>query len=314
MKKIIFLASLIVVLFGGVCGAQTTDGARAYKYLDAKEYDKALGLADSLIVANPGYDGSIIFKATVLNAMGKPRAGSRLIDRFMKKQDNNSVAFYIKRGHTKALAKLYKQSIHDYDKAYEHLGTNDPLLKELLMGRSRARYAIRSYKSIYYDMQELLAVDSTDYSGLIMMVNVLNWLNNTDEIMIYLERCVKLYPDDALVYANLAYRYQNMGDYDMAIQLNSKAIALDNTSTYFYNNRGFDKYKLNDLAGAMADIEIAMQKDPENSFAYKNRALVYIAQKERDKACADLQTALDKGFTLQYGPDVKELIKANCSN
>ena len=316
MKKIITLTGLIICLLHGVSVGQNIDSMRsvnATNFFNHKEYDKALRIIDTLIDKYPGVEACVIFKASVLGAMGRDEAGNKVINNYMKDEDNQSVGFYMKRGRKKVAATLYSHAIDDYDRAYEKLDNDDSRLKDLLMERSRARYAIRRYKSIYPDMQVLLAEDSTDYDALIMMVNILNWLNDTDEIMTYLNRCVRLYPNEALVYGNLSYRYQNMGNYEKAIELNNKAIELDGNSTYYYSNRGFEKYKLNDMTGAMEDINKAIEINPDNSFAYKNRALVYIVLKENDKACADLQTATDKGFDQQYGPDVAKLIRANCN-
>ncbi len=321
MNKIVFLTGVILLWCCSASVAQITDsmrGVMAYKYLDEKQYDKALSIADTLMSKYPGYEGCIIFKATVLGAMGKSKAANKLINKMMDKGEVHekgtvySANFYKDRGDKKEQAKLYKYAIHDYDKAYTDLGTGSSLLKDVLMGRSRAEYAIHRYNDARTDMLELLAKDSTDFDGLIMMVNALNMLDNTDEIMTYLERGVKFYPTSDIVYGNLAYRYQNMGSYDMAIQLNNKALELGGDNTYHFNNRGFEKYKLNDLDGAMADINRAIDLDKDNSFAFKNRALVYIAMKDKDRACADLQTALEKGFSLQYGPEVKDLVKENC--
>jgi tetratricopeptide (TPR) repeat protein len=312
MTKIFSIVFLLVALCSGSAIAQSTDGSRAYMYYELKEYDRALNLADSMMVKDPNEVDYVLFKAMVLKAAGKPEDGNKLIDRYYKDSDDHSAAFYAMRGHKKAVASLYNESIDDYDKAYKKRDSHDTLLRTILMGRGQARYAIREYKSIYTDMQVLLAKDSTDYDAIAMMVNVLNWLNDTTQIMIYLERGVRLYPDNSLLIGNLAYRYQNMGRYKMAIELNTKAIELDSTSTYNYNNRGYEKYKLNDFVGAMQDINIALSKDYDNSFAYKNRALVYLAIKQTARACEDLQTALDKGFTEQYGPEVKDLISKNC--
>ncbi len=321
MKKIFLLFTIALLWFCVASIAQNTDSMRsvnAYRYLDEKAYDKALSLADTLMAKYPGYAGCVIFKATVLGAMGHGKAGSKLINKFMDKGELHpkgevfSAAFYMERGDSKAQAKLYRYAISDYNKAYESVGNSTQLLKDVLMGRSRAEYAIHKYNSVHTDMEELLAKDSTDFSALTMMFNALNMLDNTDEIMIYLDRAMRLYPDSDIVYGNLAYRYQNAGDYKKAIELNNKALELGGDNLYHFNNRGFEKYKLNDLAGALADINRSIELGPYNSFAFKNRALVYIAMKENGKACADLHTAIELGFAQQYGDEVDDLIKSNC--
>ena len=51
-----------------------------------------------------------------------------------------------------------------------------------------------------------------------------------------------------------------------------------------------------------------------NSYAYRNRGLLYIKQHKPEEACADLHKALSLGFTENYGDEVEELVKKNCQN
>ena len=62
----------------------------------------------------------------------------------------------------------------------------------------------------------------------------------------------------------------------------------------------------------MSDVNKSIQLYSANSYAYRIRALIYIEKKDLDKACADLQTAIDKGFTAIYGNEVIELQKKYC--
>ncbi|SFW85433.1 tetratricopeptide repeat protein [Chitinophaga sancti] len=79
-----------------------------------------------------------------------------------------------------------------------------------------------------------------------------------------------------------------------------------------YNNRGYVKYKKNDLKEALKDIERAIKYYPANSYAFRNRALIYFAMKQPDKACVDLQRAIQLGFTPMYGNEVQELLEKHC--
>jgi tetratricopeptide (TPR) repeat protein len=70
---------------------------------------------------------------------------------------------------------------------------------------------------------------------------------------------------------------------------------------------------LNDLKGALDDVNHSLQLYPQNSYAYKNRALIFIAMKQYSKACADLQIAIQLGFTQMYGDEVKNLLEQYCT-
>ena len=62
----------------------------------------------------------------------------------------------------------------------------------------------------------------------------------------------------------------------------------------------------------MEDINKSIELYPTNSYAYKVRALIHIANKKDEKACEDLDIAIELGYTQQYGEEVQQLINANC--
>ena len=79
-----------------------------------------------------------------------------------------------------------------------------------------------------------------------------------------------------------------------------------------YNNRGYAKYKLKDYKSALKDITRSIDLYPANSYAFRNRALVYLSLDKKEKACENLQKAIDLGYSGMYGNDVEELLKKNC--
>jgi hypothetical protein len=62
----------------------------------------------------------------------------------------------------------------------------------------------------------------------------------------------------------------------------------------------------------MEDINKSLQLNDENSYAYKNRALVYLAQEFIDKACEDLNRAEGLGYSKDYDDEALELISKYC--
>ncbi len=57
----------------------------------------------------------------------------------------------------------------------------------------------------------------------------------------------------------------------------------------------------------------SIRLNPDNSFVYKNRALIYISLDSLNLACQDLEKANILGFTENYGKEVNELITKLCS-
>lgn len=147
---------------------------------------------------------------------------------------------------------------------------------------------------------------------------------------------IKTYPDFTLGYMNLAFLYSEKEDYKEALRISDIIITLVNNGTnsvldaelspdvgsnledidnlfpVIYNNRGYVKYKLNDLEGALTDVNYSILMLPENAYAHRNKALINIALGNKDAACNDLQKALDLGFTKDYGLEVQALKDKNC--
>jgi Tfp pilus assembly protein PilF len=99
-----------------------------------------------------------------------------------------------------------------------------------------------------------------------------------------------------------AYRDEALGsflhrDYDRAIELYTKAIALDPDDPNLYNNRGYSYAGKNMIQQAIADYTQAIalgSKSKEPYSPYYNRGLAYLSSMQFDKAVKDF----DKGLEL----------------
>ena len=294
-----------------------TDNIRitlANNYLVAGNYKLALVYADSLEHEYPGVISIGVFKARVLNEIGKRHKGNKVINKVMDTTEVKDIVYYYHRAEQKIIAKLYKDAEKDLKQALAIADENSLLYKDVLFLMGEVHYHLLEYEKTHEDMQLFLAHWPYDEDGLLLMCNALNWLNSTGEIMMYLERGIKLYPNSVLMIGNLAYCYQNKGAYEKAIALNTQAIALvkEADACYYYNNRGYEKYKLNNYTEAMADMDKALEIDSTNSYIHRNKALVYIALHDMDSACIELEKAIEKGFDKQFGYEVHELQKKYC--
>ena len=60
----------------------------------------------------------------------------------------------------------------------------------------------------------------------------------------------------------------------------------------YYESRARLKFELNDLDGAVADMDKAIQINPKGDHLYRVRSKFYILQKKDDKALADLNKSI----------------------
>lgn len=63
---------------------------------------------------------------------------------------------------------------------------------------------------------------------------------------------------------------------------------------------------------ALEDVNKSIAMLPENSYSYRNRALIMLETKQFADACLDLNKAKNTGFEKLYGNEVNELLKLHC--
>ena len=104
------------------------------------------------------------------------------------------------------------------------------------------------------------------------------------------------------------------GKYDQALKIFDLVIEKYPENGFFYNNRGFIKYKFEQYEAALADVNLSIELSPVNSYAYKNRALIYLSTNQKAKACEDLLYSKSLGYTLDYDKEVINLLIDHCLN
>jgi tetratricopeptide (TPR) repeat protein len=81
---------------------------------------------------------------------------------------------------------------------------------------------------------------------------------------------------------------------------------------FFLNNYGMNKHNMGQTAEGKKLIQKSLSINPNNSFAYRNLAVIALSEGDEIKACEYLQKAKSFGFENQYGTEVEELIIKHC--
>lgn len=203
------------------------------------------------------------------------------------------------------------EAIADNTKAIERT-SDEKFLLGCFINRGSAKEQKRDYKGAYEDFYRAYSYDTADLSVLNNLGTVLDELDRREEAIMYLKKAIKLDSNFVGPYVNIGFQYSLMGKYEESLVYFNKALELEKNEPLTLNNRGFTRYKLNDYPGALDDINKSIAFYPTNAYAYKNRALVYIALEKNEQACADLLKAKELQFEKQFGPEVNELLKKNC--
>lgn len=125
-----------------------------------------------------------------------------------------------------------------------------------------------------------------------------------------LKKVKELNPEMKLEF-NLAYCYSMLQKYQQADSIFQ--LIYDDQNPAFLNNYGLNKHNLGNSDEGKKLIMKSLELAPNNSFAYRNLALISIDKKEFKKACQHLNKALSLGFKKQYGSEVSDLIIEYCN-
>ncbi len=116
------------------------------------------------------------------------------------------------------------------------------------------------------------------------------------------ERLSEHFPDKAVAYNNQGIAFYEQGDFERALDLYNRSLAIDPHRARVYVNRG-NVYALQQAhAKALKDYAAAIQLNPDRKEAYLNRAGVYRSLGRAGAAMADLNRSLklDPGFVKAY--------------
>ncbi len=108
---------------------------------------------------------------------------------------------------------------------------------------------------------------------------------------------------------NRGVENQQQGNFDLAIEEYTEAIALDPQLSDAYVNRGIVYYRQGDFYQAIADFDQAIALDPEHADAYYIRGAAYYHKGDDARAFADLERALELGLNPSKKQDAEEFLE-----
>jgi Flp pilus assembly protein TadD len=188
-------------------------------------------------------------------------------------------------------------SLHHAEQAYE-LNPSEPkwlmtlvrVLSELRYHRSCIRYAEE-----FHSKHELDLGVQCDYMFALAEEGMFKEALEASETYYHLA------PDDAITMNNLGYLQYLVGNMDEALKLSALAIRMDSKLPYAHNNYGLVLGLRGEFHAALQSINHSLELEPSNSFAYRNRAIVY-HHMQREKECEqDQNRAKALFYEEQYG-------------
>jgi tetratricopeptide (TPR) repeat protein len=139
---------------------------------------------------------------------------------------------------------------------------------------------------------------------------------NKNQAVIDYTLCIKLQPTYGSAYLNRGFCYIWLKEYDRAVEDFEASLKYSKSmkeQSFSLNNLAFVYYKMKKIDKAIINVNLSIDINNQNSYAYKNRALINIERGNIDSVCKDLYKSLELGFRDVYGSEVDELIENYCN-
>ena len=115
-----------------------------------------------------------------------------------------------------------------------------------------------------------------------------------------LNKSIELNPNYAKAYNNRGNAYRHLKQYERAIQDYTRSIQLDPNYDKARNNRGLAYYKLKIYNKALEDFSKAIQLNPKYKKPYANRGRLYTELKKFKQALADFNKSIELDPKYDY--------------
>ncbi len=140
----------------------------------------------------------------------------------------------------------------------------------------------------------------------------------------YLNKAIEMVPNHSFANWVLAVAYTDLEDYEKAMTCIN--IAFKNESNIYkrgegtaetdlWTIRGFLYHKLGETEKGIADLEVALNINSDNSFALRNLGVIYYDMGNYNKSCELLQKAKKLGYEKTHDRfDLEDYLQFSCNN
>lgn len=195
-------------------------------------------------------------------------------------------------------AKQYRKVIDDTKSYLKKYQTRDSVQLQLLHLKSRSYRMIQQYDSSFYTYIEIIKKYPTDRVTLVHLGYLFGEAGNYHSAFHFLQKLRKHHPTDPLGTLNFSFYHNELGNPDIAIAYADSTLQLARDSLTVgsaWNNRCYANIQLGNLSVASEELEISLSYFPNNSYAYRNLALINIEKRKDEEACAALEKASQLG-------------------
>ena len=271
---------------------------KQYKYSDAISY------FNSALTYNYSKEGDVYWSiGNCYYSMGKYKEADEAYQNAISKfSDTNGLStLYENRADCKIMLRDYESAYSLYGTAITYNANNYSAYEQ----RGKYKNIDGKYEDALADYSK--AIDILSASGNASgndkltklyqsKANVLGNLDRYSEAILVLDNAIKIDPNDAWNYQTAAGIYNDMKNHDQARSEYEKAITLTTgkiSKAYIYYYRSLMERGILNFKNSLADINKAIELNPESGFYFKQRSVLHGYKKNYPAAIKDCNTALE---------------------
>ena len=258
-------------------------------------------LIDDQIDTSKAYEGRALCYQTLL------RTDLAFVDfaKAIEADATNDNAFYL-RGMLHAEMEDFEQAEIDVKKAialYGHSTEYELNLAFIYVQRKK-------YDNAIVLIEDCLGYNPDNPYALGLIADAYLFLPDYEKAISYYTKLRKVEEWDALILNNVGFALLNLDQPEQALTHLNAAAVIDPYFAYAYANRGYCFHLIGKTTRGEADLVRALQLDPSNAYAYRYLGLIAKHQSKFNLAAQHFQTALQLGYTEEYGDEVSTLLKS----
>jgi tetratricopeptide (TPR) repeat protein len=194
--------------------------------------------------------------------------------------------------------KHYKESVAICNAELKKTNVRDTMYEQYLLLRSGNHYQMHDTQGGLKDYQQLIKIKPKEIPYYVNLANIYDALTQYQDCMATLQKAYRIDSTNMVLLSNLSYysgmylKYRDAIDYaDKGLQYKPDS----NLMSSLHNNKGYGLIGLKKYTEAMDNVNIALQYDPKNAYAYTYRALINIRTGKMATVCDDLSKSMDLG-------------------
>lgn len=275
---------------------------KALRLLENKQYLEAELVFEKLIKLNPNSIDTLCGIACCKYELNDIDQALQYINLSLELSPENSVLIF-----NKILFLRKDQQIDEALELSKSLLEKEESVPDHLKIYYELNFKIKNYQEALKIAKKLLDISEDKVEALFYVADCYSRLEQPKKTIAVYEKILIYEPENYIAFNNLGYNRIKTKEFQQAIIDLDKAIEI-NEFAFVYNNRGFANLKLGNYELGLEDINLSLEIDNQNSYAFKNRAIYYMMTGDNQAALKDLLIAKELGYQELYGNEVDNLI------